>query len=118
MISWIDDYLAIGDDSDSMKHQALRSAGVDLIVDIRNLFYGDEDEPTLKTKRIAKLLGELSQQGFKILIYCHAGIDRSPFIGMLYLCYKYDIDYAKAYAWVKEKRPQIVEHWEWVEVIG
>ena len=76
----------------------------------------------------AYMLGLLSAFYNRILVHCTAGIDRAPFVLALYLTnLSLDFDktaglttidfnstFRKAYKFIKEKRPQIKEHYEWV----
>jgi len=65
----------------------------------------------------------------KVLVHCVAGMDRSPFVVARYLVEKKRImprltdkkmefvsvrTMSEAYAFIKKKRPQIIEHPEWV----
>lgn len=48
------------------------------------------------------------------LVHCTAGIDRSPFAVMCWLVLKKGFTVEEAYSMIKEARPIITEHWEWV----
>lgn len=60
----------------------------------------------------------------KVLVHCVAGMDRSPFVVAKYLTKEgsvYDGEefhstrtMSEAYSFIKKKRPQIIEHLEWV----
>ena len=63
--------------------------------------------------RLIKITLETSTEN-PVLVHCHAGMDRSPFIAAMYLHVYEGIPVDTAYAWVKRKRPQTIEHWEWV----
>ena len=121
MISWIDDNLALGSAEDAKEHQELRKLGVVFIIDIRSTFVGSVAlggaiPDVSKIEQLVRGLRLLTSEGYKVLIHCHVGIDRSPFVAMLYIAYKYNLSTDLAYTWIKEKRPEIIEHWEWVEV--
>ena len=49
-----------------------------------------------------------------MLVHCLEGIDRTPFIVMLYVAEKYGMNYKDAYHFVKDRRPQTRFHWHWV----
>lgn len=55
--------------------------------------------------------------GYKrIVIHCTAGIDRAPFVVAKYFVYnEYAQTISDAYNMIKKKRPQIIEHYEWVD---
>lgn len=53
----------------------------------------------------------------KIILFCDAGIDRSPFV---MACFIHEectdgSSFPECYAAIKRDRPQIIEHWEWFE---
>jgi len=74
----------------------------------------------IQLKSAAYMLDLLSQKYKRILVHCTAGIDRSPFILASWLAnkeyYRLDIkdQFVEAYRDIKRKRPQIVEHYEWI----
>lgn len=122
MINWIDDNLAVGDVEDAKQHQELRKLGIGFIIDIRNVFdgsiaVGDATPEVKKVEELVDGLRLLTSKGYKVFIHCHAGIDRAPFIAMMYLLHKFNISPPAAYDIVKNKRPQTIEHWEWLEVM-
>jgi hypothetical protein len=45
------------------------------------------------------------------------GIDRTPFIAMVYVARKYNKKSTDAYAYVKEKHPGTVYHWDWIKML-
>jgi len=60
------------------------------------------------------LLEKSVNNGEKVLIHCIAGMDRSPFVVAEYLVrVKNFSSLADAYSFIKSKRPQIFEHYEW-----
>jgi len=84
----------------------------------------------LLLRTAAYMLEQLTEKYKRILVHCTAGIDRAPFV-VAYWIIKRDIIFAEitgydytegdlkywiadAYKIIKEKRPQIVEHMEWV----
>jgi len=82
----------------------------------------------IELKVASYMLGLLAEKYNRILVHCTAGMDRSPFVVALYLTrlnadvsratkldttdLKFWLD--KAYNFIKEKRPQIIKHMEWV----
>jgi predicted protein tyrosine phosphatase len=60
----------------------------------------------------------LSDLDAKILIYCLVGIDRTPFLAMVYVSKKYNVSYEAAYKFVVEKSPNTRYHWDWVGLLG
>ena len=124
-MNWIDNCIGVGDIIDAYYVDALREQGVDFIVDARTLFetvhvgFLDENSPVPgKILKAAKLLVALSDLDAKILIHCLAGINRTPFLAMVYVSKKYKMDYEAAYKFVAEKRPNTRYHWDWVELLG
>ncbi len=116
-INWVDSNLAIGDIADVTLRDQLRQHGIEMIIDIRLYFTGSGDTPPLPSIwKAANEVLKLSETN-KILIYCQAGIDRSPFFAMLYYKLKHGCDYPEAYDYIQQKRPQTIQHWEWVEMI-
>lgn len=49
-----------------------------------------------------------------ILVFCHAGMDRSPFIVACYLTKHYEHTPESAYEYVKQERPQTIIHDDWM----
>jgi protein-tyrosine phosphatase len=79
----------------------------------------------IELKSAAYMLKLLSQKYKRILVHCTAGIDRAPFVVAYYLVTKDDEiesisseDFrfwiTRAYEFIKKKRPQIIEHMEWI----
>jgi protein-tyrosine phosphatase len=123
-LNWIDNCIGVGDIIDAYDVDDLRKQGVDFIVDARTLFetvqvgFIDENRPVPgKILKAAKFLVTLSDLDAKILIHCLVGIDRTPFLAMVYVSKKYKMDYKAAYKFVAEKRPNTRYHWDWVELL-
>ena len=70
-----------------------------------------------RVKKITTLLIALSNLNAKVLIHCLEGIDRTPFVAMLYIAQKNNLSYKDAYELVKQKRPETHLHWNWIEVL-
>lgn len=140
MITWITDKVAIGEYSDACNREALEQNKIDCVLDLRvvdslgeflmleqmgvhyfKLGIGREQglEPLrIEIKNAASMIKLLAEKYNRILVHCTAGIDRSPAVVALWL-FKYESmelwDLDKAYTFIKDKRPQIKEHWEWIE---
>lgn len=116
-ISWIDERLAVGDIADSTLRDSLREQGVEIVIDARLYFLGSGDSSPLPM--IWKAANEILiiSETNKVLIHCQAGIDRSPFLAMLYYKLKHGCEFYTAYDYVLKKRPQTIQHWEWVEEV-
>lgn len=50
-----------------------------------------------------------------VLVHCHQGIERSPLAVAFYLRAMRGITMKEAYEFIKSKRPEIVEHLDWLE---
>jgi protein-tyrosine phosphatase len=116
----VDDCVAVGNLVDANNVDMLRKENIDLIIDVRTAFDFDFSEMshTLicdRAKKITILLAALSSLKAKVLIHCLEGIDRTPFIVMLYIAQKNSMTFQDAYDLVKQKRPETRFHWEWRE---
>jgi hypothetical protein len=122
MMEWLDGSVAIGSWKDAGNDDILREAGIDVLVDARILF-DDSDGRSHRTPRMneiareVKIILALKEIEAKILIRCHHGRDRAPFVAMVYLSTEKGISYQQAYKVVKEKRPRTVFHWDWVKLL-
>ena len=121
-MEWVDKHVAVGSYRDADGAKALREEGVDLIVDARCLF-DDTRGRKHRTPRLddinfsVDLILANVLKDAKVLIRCHHGRDRAPFVAMVYLSRKNGIPYRQAYALIKEGRPRTVFHWDWVEAL-
>jgi len=91
----------------------------------------------IELRTAAYMLEQLTEKYKRILVHCTAGMDRAPFVVAYWLVEYYDLsidismgkwDFKKfeegkldfkwwmnrAYEFIKEKRPQIIEHYEWI----
>jgi len=134
MISWITDQVAIGEWSDSHNMATLIQQCFDCVINL--CIRGDEyelgmqdiaflhlkvadhqDKNALKIELEAAvyMLILAAREYDRILVHCIAGMDRSPFVVARYMVAEgLAEDMADAYAQIKEKRPQTMEHMEWV----
>jgi len=53
--------------------------------------------------------------GGKVLVHCHGGMDRSPFVVAMYLHEYKDMEPMEAYELVKKRRPQTIIHDDWAK---
>ena len=78
----------------------------------------------IQLKTASYMLDLLTDKYKRILVHCTSGIDRAPFVVAYYMG-KVDDEYSmtesdlkfwigEAYKFIKRKRPQIIEHWEWI----
>jgi protein-tyrosine phosphatase len=121
-MDWIDDFVAVGSLLDAERVNELKEEDIDLIVDARVAFERADVinyKPIVpKVLRAADILVALSQTIMpKILIHCTFGVERTPFLAMVYVSRKYSMTYEEAYNYVREKRPQTIFRWDWVEAL-
>lgn len=120
-MNWIDEYVAVGGWIDATFVENLQKHGIELIIDARTLFdkiYGDDKKPLVdKVMKAGEMLVMLSEHDCQVLVRCRDGVDRTPFIAMIYVSKKYGMSYKEAYELVKQKRPQTVFHWDWVKML-
>lgn len=121
-MDWIDGTVAIGNWSDARNIKQMREQGIDLIINAKTLFDDRQGRtkrvPDLaRVKRAAAMMVDLSKMDVKVMVHCHHGRDRSPFVVMLYLSLKLGVDHHRAYDLVKQKRPITVMHGEWLEMV-
>ncbi len=108
-MDWIDSNVAVGSLLDAEEVVTLLKKDVDLIIDARLCFTHSPIMPIAENVMIhANLLHVLSKQGARTLIHCVWGIDRTPFLAMVYYAYKNVIPYQNAYEIVKSKHPGTV----------
>ena len=104
---------------------------------IRNLyvgddFYNDEDYDQIVDLRewdaertfieqdyqyiagIIYTISVLHTEDDKVLVHCHGGMDRSPFIVAMYLHEHKDMEPMEAYEFVKSKRKETFIHDDWM----
>lgn len=58
-------------------------------------------------------LSHFMEDRVKVLVHCHGGMDRSPFVVAMYLHEYKDMDPMEAYELVKRRRPQTIIHDDW-----
>ena len=87
--------------------------------DYDNNIITEEDiikEVKTKTLEIVEKIYNLLNSGYKVVVHCTGGIDRSPFVVATLLIKLGKVsNYGEAYAMIKKVRPFVVEHYEWSE---
>ena len=143
MINWITPNVAVGEYLD-VNMELIEKEQIDCVLSLRVLEdYGEftrlkqmgvkyfkipvgrrhqgSQSIKIELRAAAYILEELTDKYSKILVHCTAGIDRAPFVVAYWLANKeyYTLHNIKdqmieAYKDVKRKRPQIMEHMEWI----
>lgn len=124
MLNWIDESVAIGNLIEANNVSLLRRESIDMVIDVRTAFNANAHFEFLvgrhilnskRAMRISILLSSLFSLEAKVLVHCLEGIDRTPFVVMLYVAEKYGMNHKDAYYFVKQRRPQTRFHWRWVK---
>jgi protein-tyrosine phosphatase len=63
---------------------------------------------------VASLIEEIQNAGYKVLVHCGAGIERSPLTAAWFLMKKYKITLEEAYRRVKAVHPETQERYVWL----
>lgn len=118
MINQILGAIYIGDDHDAESIKLTKRKNITAFLDLTKLHIDVklDEEAKDQVKEAVEKLRNLLSDGHVVLVFCHAGIDRSPFVVAYYLYtyHKYLGDFQNIYNFVKERRPQTFQHWEWV----
>ena len=123
-MNWIDESIAIGNLVEANNVRLLRQQNIDLIVDVRTafdtnarleFFHPRHNLNYERAEKISILLVALFDLKASVLVHCLEGIDRTPFIVMLYVARKYNLSHKAAYNFVKQRRPQTHFHWKWLQ---
>ena len=120
MISKIVDRVYIGDAGD-VDIRNLDRMGINTVLDLRQLNIDldhNSESSIIGVRAAVERLEVHYRKNRTILVHCHGGIDRAPFIVALWLHLCDNFTLRDAYALVGEKRPQTIEHWEWAEALG
>ena len=67
--------------------------------------------------KIANIIDDALKSGKKVLVFCMAGVDRSPFAVVYYLMTKRNMMAHDAYNMVKQKRTMTNQHWDWFGMV-
>jgi hypothetical protein len=117
-VDWIDSNIAVGSLLDAEEVVALLKKDVDLIIDARLCFTHPPIQPIVENvMKSANLLRVLSEQGARTLMHCVFGVDRTPFLAMVYCAHKNGWSYQCAYDYVKSKHPSTVFHLDWINFL-
>ena len=65
---------------------------------------------------IAEIIFHHEGSGKPVLVHCLAGIERSPLAIVFYLHYFKKMNWDEAYEYVKEKRPQVQNRLQWLNM--
>ncbi len=116
VVSWITNDLAIAEVSD-LGHLGMGSDTI--LIDARMYFDNNEGLPRMDNifEIVDHIRFQIDRYHRKFIIFCDSGIDRAPFIVLMILkammC-KMSREYTgEIYKLIRDKRPQIFEHWEW-----
>ena len=84
-MDWIDDNVAVGSLFDAEEVLTLLKKDVSLVIDARLCFTHPPIQPIVENvMRSSNLLRVLSEHGARTLIHCVWGVDRTPFLAMVY----------------------------------
>lgn len=116
MINHIWGAIYIGDDHDAESIKLAKRKNITAFLDLTQLHIDVKLDEQAKdqVKDAVEKLFKLLVHGHKVLVFCHAGIDRAPFVVTYYLNRIAGYSFQDAYHLVKNHRPQTIQHWEWV----
>ena len=83
-----------------------------------NVLSGDADAFELMVKPltiVSKACAELIKSSVNVLVYCQAGMERSPFLVALILYQMGKGTLEECYDFVKLKHPQTIQYQQWVD---
>jgi len=117
MINHIWGNIYIGDDRDANSLRLIKKKEITAFLDLTKLHINEklDEEAILQVEEAIIKLGDLLSRGNKVLVYCHAGIDRAPFVVAYYLHTEQEYPFSDAYDFVKHRRPQTIQHYEWYQ---
>ena len=117
-MDWIDNSVAVGSILDAEEVVTLLKKDVDLILDARLCFTHYPVMPIAENIIThANLLRVLSENNARTLIHCVWGVDRTPFLAMVYYAQKTGLPYHDAYEFVKSKHSATVYHRDWIDIL-
>jgi len=67
--------------------------------------------------KIANIIDDALKSGKKVLVFCMAGVDRSPFAVAYFLMTKRNMMAHDAYNMIKQKRKIVNQHWDWFGMV-
>jgi len=121
MISKIRENLYLGDDSSSMYFDS--SGTPAMLIDLRGWKFDMENsvnwdsipiEDWYEVISFVEIIKTSINSGFPTLVFCHGGIDKSPFVVACYLHLEEHMNAKDAYKEVKELHPQTIIHDDWM----
>jgi len=114
MITEIIDGIHIGDESDISALQKYKSW---VTIDARHIISaGHKPEKNLEGCRmLASTIHTLKLLGKKIVVYCDAGIERSPLVVMYYLMVSKGWNFDYSYNFVKGRRNCVGDRFRWIK---
>ena len=121
-MEWVNETVAIGSWFDLWNSKGHKRDGVDACINARSAFHqrffriGRRPDPD-KVARAVMLMTALSDQGFRMMVHCHHGRDRSPFLVMAFLSQQMGISYEDAFELVRKGRPRSIYHPDWVSLL-
>ena len=89
------------------------------IVDTNNHANSDETRALfVQLEALVTVVDTAMDRGEKALVSCGQGMERSPLAVVWYLFRRRGMSVEEAYRLVKQKRPQVIEHLEWLHGEG
>jgi protein-tyrosine phosphatase len=88
------------------------------IVDTNNSASDDVYTLFAQLEALVTVVDAAMARGEKALISCGQGMERSPLTVVWYLCRRKEMSVGESYRRVKQKRPQVIEHPEWLHGEG
>jgi protein-tyrosine phosphatase len=126
MMTQISDSIFIGNSQDHKRLDVLKTTGITAVYNVAadlntewctEIVYvkcGLWDGPagSNRIELAVDLLEKLVDGGERVLIHCHEGCNRSPYIVAKYLAKKNGTDWKKEFEGIKVKRPQVyIKDW-------
>lgn len=94
---------------------------LEAFIDVRTCFYEEEGDPPIwkvRWDRLCYMVDSIAylaiEMEIPVLVFCHGGIDRSPFTMACVLASYYNMTLREAYDHIKGLRPEINIHSKWV----
>ena len=116
MISEIVNGLYVGDDVDAKDFWLTQQTHVSIDLTGWNIDL-EQRKGTLKTvDQVIPVIKSAYDNNLPTLVYCHAGMDRSPFMVACFIHRELGFTPDYAYNLVKEGRPQTVIHDDWMRL--
>jgi len=121
-MEWVNETLAIGSWFDLWNSKEQEREGIDACINARTAFhqvflrFGRKPDPA-KVTRAVELMTTLSDKGYRMMVHCYHGRDRSPFLAMAYLSRRLGIGYEEAFELVRKGRPRAIYHSDWVDLL-